>query len=54
MQNNHTEFYSVVIIIQCVQQNFYNNKNWHAFNFGYLTNTTFLKNINRQIMSNWH
>lgn len=32
---------STIIIVQCVQGNFY--KNLQAFNFGYFTNTMFLK-----------
>lgn len=27
---------SIIIVIQCVQGNFYNNNNLHAFNFDYL------------------
>lgn len=34
---------STIIIIQCVQGKFYNNKNWHAFNSGYLTRIFFKK-----------
>lgn len=34
---------TIIIIIQCVQGNFYSNKNLYDFNFGYLTNTIFLK-----------